>query len=614
MYSRLSDMEARVYWQSTGNSATNMSTLTMKYQVKYVGEFQAKNVSYEVQAHGIYEENTGEIHNLPEVIRAFDNKTIDKGIWYDVHTATVSNIQHDSNGKARVTISVYLYDRMNSETVFYTQQQTEGEYCYIADLGTITRWAYITSASNFNETENPTISYTNPAGATNLQACISFTGARDDIAYRSVSGGRYTFNLTADERETLINAVTSGNTKRIYFYLKSTKDGVTYYKSVARTFSLTDAFPVIEPAVFNMLTEQHELTGSSGALIRYASIAAAQSNATAKYNGSIVSQKITNGGTVVEDGLASFDNVESNIFTFEATDNRGNKATKEYVAEPFIEYFLPTCNQKIEIEFDADTETEAKVHLEITGTWFNSSFGAKDNDITVQFRHRNSNSEWTGQEWTDVRDVDWEIIKEGNTYRASGTVSGLPYDEEHVFQCRVIDKLKTTETSEYQVTLIPVFDWGKQDFTFNVPVHINGNLSVSGNLVIGSQGGTGDSVIETGTEAMGSNGTWYWEKWSSGKAVCWGVRNYGNMAINKAWGSMYESASFNQDFPTGLFIEIPYFIIHSVRAGGAVFVEQGWNTTTPPTATNTGTFCCYRPTSMTVSQVHLGFYATGRWK
>lgn len=616
MYCTEADMEGRVYWQNTGNISTNSSTLTLKYQVRYIGENQSKNVSYDVSFHGIYEENTEETTYLPEVSRAFDNKEITKGTWYDVYTTSVGNIEHDNTGNARLLINVRLYDRIQYKNTIYTQTgNTSGEYSTIATLGTITRWAYITSATNFNEDENPTITYTNPAGATNIQACISFTGATDDIAYRPVSGGRYTFELTAAEREKLINAVTKGSSRTVYFYLKSYKDGVVFRKYVARTFSLTDALPNITPGIYNMNSEQHELTGSPNALIRYASMAAVQSNAVAKYNGTIASEKIINGNNVEEDGLAAFENIETNLFTFEATDNRGNKATLEYVAEPWVEYFLPTCNQKVQIEFDTDTETEAKVKLEISGTWFNSSFGAMDNEITVQFRHKLSNEEWTGEEWISAADVIWETTTNENTYKVKGTVSGLAYDESHTFQCRVIDKLSTTETSEYTVTLIPLFEWGKRDFTFNVPVEINGDLTVSGAITVGGNSESGgDSVIERGEEAMGSNGTWYWEKWSSGKAVCWGVRNFGNMAINKAWGSMYESASFTQDFPTGLFIEIPYFIIHSVRAGGAVFVEQGWNTTTPPTATNTGTFCCYRPTSMTVPQVHLGFYAIGRWQ
>ena len=31
----------------------------------------------------------------------------------------------------------------------------------------------------------------------------------------------------------------------------------------------------------------------------------------------------------------------------------------------------------------------------------------------------------------------------------------------------------------------PIFDWGKDDFNFNVPVHIEGDLSLTGDIEIG---------------------------------------------------------------------------------------------------------------------------------
>jgi hypothetical protein len=112
--------------------------------------------------------------------------------------------------------------------------------------------------------------------------------------------------------------------------------------------------------------------------------------------------------------------------------------------------------------------------------------------------------------------------------------------------------------------------------------------------------------------ARGTEGDWVWEKWESGKAVCWAQSNFGNIPVTNGWGSIYESNSLNKDFPSGLFVDIPkYLHINVVSAGGAAFVAQFNQDITKE---NTGIFALSRPTSLTVTNVKLGFYAIGRWK
>lgn len=122
-----------------------------------------------------------------------------------------------------------------------------------------------------------------------------------------------------------------------------------------------------------------------------------------------------------------------------------------------------------------------------------------------------------------------------------------------------------------------------------------------------------DYVIETGTEAMGTNGTWYWRKWSSGRAECYGRRNFGNMAVSTAWGNMYTSPSFSQALPSGLFIGAPELVnINIVNTNVSGWVSQGYNQNA--SATSTGDFCVYSATSGNFSKVHFGFQCIGRWK
>jgi hypothetical protein len=140
-------------------------------------------------------------------------------------------------------------------------------------------------------------------------------------------------------------------------------------------------------------------------------------------------------------------------------------------------------------------------------------------------------------------------------------------------------------------------------------VHFYGNVTGSVNDAIK------DYVIETGTEAMGSNGTWYWTKWASGKAECYGVRNYGNMAITTLWEgstSGYISQEFIQALPSGLFAAPPDVINRSlVDSNGIAWIGSG---STSRTATQTDGFFCVRLAPATITKVHIGFHVIGRWK
>lgn len=119
--------------------------------------------------------------------------------------------------------------------------------------------------------------------------------------------------------------------------------------------------------------------------------------------------------------------------------------------------------------------------------------------------------------------------------------------------------------------------------------------------------GVADYIIATGTD-----GIWTWEKWARGKAVCWGKRNYGSIAVTTPWGNIYTSDIINEDFPNGLFADIPdYMDTRMLSSEGEVFIASG---ATGTSAANTGNISLNRPTSKTLSNATIGYYAIGRWK
>ena len=482
--------------------------------------------------------------------------------------------------------------------------------------------ASVLSAPNFTDEDNPTITYSNPAGenATLLETCISFDGTKDDIPYRDIvdkTGSSFTFELTEEEREILrLGTLDGKNTRTVYFYIRSTINGNTTTHRLGKTLTIINAEPTMtEPAVIDMNDDTFALTNDRNTFIKGYSMAACQTHARPQKNATIVAYKFVNGSTVEErdEDLCAFANIETNEFELSATDNRG-LTTTQTLTRTLIEYTKPTCIQEAEIELDPDVSSadQARIAITISGEFFNSTFGdaegAVQNFPDVQIRHKIGEGEYS--EWVSVSSVFWETYMDGNTYRTSGSISGLPYDKTITVQSRVVDSLESATTAEYPLKLDPVFHWSDKDFVFNVPVKFNAGFT--------SGDSTGDYVIETGTDKMGTNGTWYWRKWSSGRADCYGVRNFGNMACSTGWGSLYRSAIFTQDLPkyedgSNIFKSAPDVITIDFSHGGmsawVVKHEQ-----TAPGADTTGSFMVVRAASATLSQVYLDFNIIGRWK
>ena len=571
-------------------------------------------------------------------------------------------IPHNTDGTKSLTANVELRFANTFEYIRgYVEQWDGPDYSYDTEeddfiydpetikLDTIYRQATLLTATNFTDEENPVITYSNEAGnvATLLQACISFTGGDDDIAYRDISktGSSYTFVLTEDERNILRKAAINAPTIQVRFYLKCTVGGVTYWDYLTRNFTVTNCNPVLSnPVVKNVSDDVSNLTGSEDTLIRYVSMIEYSYEVSTSKFAEIAEQYIQCGSKKVT-GLSQgvIDDVESGTFVFSVTDTRGLNTTR-VIEKPIVNYIKPTCHQALKAEVDG--ETGAKIHLTISGNYFNGTFGAVRNTLRVEVRF--TNNDGVMSEWTQLM-VDPTL--NGDTYTVDVTFNGFEYTKAYTFQCRVIDKLYTVQSSQYTVRAMPIFDWSEEDFNFNVPVNINGEtvlrhnkeakntvLSASGGHIYLRPGGTDDTsaevvinpdgtitangetlggapdyIVEIGEEAMGSNGTWYWTKWNSGKAECYGKRNFGNMAITTAWGGLYRSEALTQTLPSGLFASIPEVIsidlINSNYGGWIVRHES-----TAPTASNTGSFIVVRPASATITPSNIGINVIGRWK
>lgn len=143
-------------------------------------------------------------------------------------------------------------------------------------LTNIPRQATADSVAGFTDEQNPVLRYTNNAGnaVSSLQACIALTtseaASNPTVAWRDISktGNSYTFNLTEAERTALRNA-TSGQSRNLWFYVKTVLNGVTYYSYAIGKMTIVNANPFIDTISYSDInTETTDLTNNDQVIIQ----------------------------------------------------------------------------------------------------------------------------------------------------------------------------------------------------------------------------------------------------------------------------------------------------------------------------------------------------------
>lgn len=268
-------------------------------------------------------------------------------------------------------------------------------------------------------------------------------------------------------------------------YSKETQIG----SSRTGTFTVTAAESLCVPEVSGTVVDTSEaavrLTGDSGKLIRYVSNALCTIAATAKNSAQIV-QKSINGAPVAE-STVTIGNVENGNIVFSATDSRGYTKVAGVSVE-MVEYIPLTANVAVQ----RTDPTSGKAVITVTGNFYNGSFGAADNTLAVRYQVNGGAAVTVAAE------------KNGNSYRASATVSGLDYGAAHEITVTVADGLRSVSKSATVKKGIPVFDWGEKDFAFHVPVTMTSSNGVYMNSMRLS--GTCFLEIQTRFSSFGSGG------------------------------------------------------------------------------------------------------------
>lgn len=402
----------------------------------------------------------------------------------------------------------------------------------------------------------------------------------------------------------------------------------TYYNNALQGYNyiqvLVNVPDSAKPSVTAVFEEADaKVAAVSTAFLKYVSDVNYTITATSHSGAEIVSYSITNGGVTYSTATGTFTNVTDAYYDVIVTDSRGMFTT---------ERFYKITNDYTRLTCDLETESvdpeDGIFHMALSGNYFNRSFyGGASNSLTIRV-------ECIDRDGNKVTKTATPTFS-NHTYTAKVDFEGVNYREVYDITAYASDRVMDAQSKTVSVAGKPLFDWSNEDFRFHIPVtEIDGYPWA-------------DFVIETGTEAMGSNGTWYWRKWKSGRAECCGTRNFGRASTDTSINSTlaycwYRTPAYDQELPTGLFIETPDFIDIKIKAlgtaekpsarGAYIFIpgkgaNEKWtesNMPIDPSKDNTGSFCLVYPGPTTMNgetyednhypATHICFNVIGRWK
>lgn len=246
------------------------------------------------------------------------------------------------------------------------------------------------------------------------------------------------------------------------------------------TASIDRCAPIVSGTVSDINETTTALSGDPRIIIRYLSTAFCTISATPRNGATITSMTIDGNAVSASSPSVTYTEVEKTEFTFIATDSRGY--TTSVIVKPIetIPYIKLTINPL----FRRPSTTSGEIVLSFNGRFYNGNIGNYGNSLTIRYRYRDI-SEAAYGEWVTIDTSNYSTgLSSYSSYGEiaisdySGNTTGFDYRKSYEFQMQAVDGTNNTVLSNVIMTVlvqqgIPVFDWGENDFNFNVQVKIN---------------------------------------------------------------------------------------------------------------------------------------------
>ena len=560
------------------------------------------------------------------------NVTVNGSNYSGTNTVGVSNGQTKTLASGSTTIA-HNADGTKSFS-FSFSQQFDINYSGVGWIGTksgsgngtlttIPRTSSV-SSTNANIGENINITINRASSSFTHTLTYSFCNLSGTIATKT-SSTSVSWKLPTSFYAQIPNAKSSWGRVICDTYSGSTKIGSSECRFDVYVKESSNK-PTISATVKDINNTTKALTGDENKLIKYYSQAQFTVTGSAKNSATVKSLTSTyNGNTASKANTTSWTDHYSNAvqasYAFGVVDSRGysNSVT---VTKTLIDYVKITCALSV-----SNPTASGNCTLTITGNYFNGSFGSTSNTLTVQYKKND-------ESWTNAT-----ATKNGNTYTATVSLTGLDYTQTFTFQARATDKLATVTTATKKVKSTPIFDWGSSSFHVHVPLYIKGGNSLqcespdasktfsmactnSDGYIYNSKSKKTLRLKDNGDLTYSDVEVFYnGNCTTSADSICrtWRYPNgmqisvvkvYGTWNIETAWGSVFSSPWISGQSFNIAFSEAPRVTINAYNASSAIMVCQ----CSGPTTTATGACYLWKPAKQTGVKTWIEYIAIGRWK
>ena len=430
------------------------------------------------------------------------------------------------------------------------------------------------SCTTANIESNPTITIAKASSNFTHTITYTFGSLSGTIAEKTSATSIKDWTIPEEFYAQIPNAKTGTGTLTCDTYNGNTKVGTTTCK-LSVTTDETKCKPTFYGKVVDYNPTTKALTGDKNVLVKGCSIALCSVEVTLnKSAGSVSAVTINNmsvsGNTMIRD-------VDVGVFDFWVKDSRGYTNTDKVVKD-LIPYIPLTAT----VTAWRDDPTSGNATIQIEGNCFKGNFGVEDNELTVSYRYGDGEYE-----------TATATISDENKYTIAIPLSGVDYTRAYDYEVVVSDKVSSvTKTATIQKG-IPVFDWGEEDFNFNVPISL-------------PEGPLLDYIIEA---KQGND--YYYRKWASGITEAWLTDTLPALELTSQ-GGVYTHDSYqnvNVGFPSSIFSSKPFHATINVDGVGCLCGAVG---TMSRSNLYYHAWATYRTILSRDTNVYL--YVVGRWK
>ena len=282
----------------------------------------------------------------------------------------------------------------------------------------------------------------------------------------------------------ILNTILSANKTRnkisffIFLYTYSGNNELGY-NGYATSIPLRQTNPIVSATYEDTNSSTIALTGDSSKIIKYASQPKVTITAQAQQQADISSYSTVWGNSSSTAQETTFSSgIDSNILTVSAKDSRNWVGEQEYnlsTLGKYVEYIKPNFSK---FTLSRPESTSNTINADLTGVWFNNSFGTTSNTLELKYRYKEK-----GGEYGEYQTIT--LTTNENNFSFNGSIgSSFNYQKQYDFEFVLTDKLMSVITTFNVESGESIVRIAETYVRILGDLKVSGNMNISGNFTI----------------------------------------------------------------------------------------------------------------------------------